>query len=252
MRLAATILLLALPFAGPAQAQEEADMAGPGYFAFSEPSPLSCLLSLFPPLLIERGSRLKEFIRSDEFAGVRERYGDSRAVDAIFVRSMQLTDNNTGISLLLSAAAVFDHDVVGVRIPLFSMAFPLTSESVDDFTLRRDRLPSHFYSDSPATAAGDRDKLQHFFGSAFLTFTSESPGTAERFGDFVEQGEEAFIIGGVLDERDFRANRQGQLFGAALLDDNRRYPSDYLRPAVASPPPGDLSSFPGAWPCEQY
>lgn len=217
-----------------------------GYFTFSDPSPFSCLLALFPPLLIQHGSELKEFIRSDEFLVLRRLRGDEKAVDAIFVRAMQLTDNNTGIALLLSAVCTFDHDVVGLRIPILQIAFPLTSEPTEDFLLRRERLPSHFYGDSPAYAAGDRDKLQHFFGSAFVTFTFESPETAERFGDFVEQGEDQFIIGGVADDRDYRANRQGQLFGQALLEDNRRYPSDFLRAVIVSEP-CDLSSSPGAW-----
>jgi hypothetical protein len=241
------MLLAVLLCAGLCAAQEDGAEANlpAEYFSFGDPSPFSCLLTLFPPLLLQHGMELKEFIRSGEFAQIRKKHGDERAVDAIFVRAMRLTDNNTGFSLLLSALSTFDHDVVGIRVPVLSIVFPLTSESDEEFRLRRERLPTHFYGDSPSHPAGDRDKLQHFFGSAFITFAFESPSAAGRFGDFVERGEEAVIIGGALDERDYRANRQGQLFGAALLEENRRFPSEFLRAAVVSDP-RDPSTSPGA------
>jgi hypothetical protein len=236
VRATGAILAALLLCAGSGAAQESARDTLSEYFAFSDPSPFSCLLALFPPLLIQHGNEMKDFVRSDEFARVRKAFGDARAVDAIFVRAMRLTGNNTGMALLISAIATFDHDMVGVKNPVLSIVFPLTSETDADFRARRERLPSHFYADSPPGAGGDRDKLQHFFGSAFITYAFESPETAGRFGDFVEHGEDALIIGGVLDERDIRANRQGQLFGAALLDDNKRYPSDFLRAVIVSAP----------------
>ena len=245
MRTRPALLLLLFLACGRLPAQERSADAAGEYFTFTDPSPFSCLVSWFPPLLIQHGNDLKDFVRSDEFVQLRKDHGDERAVDAVFVRAMRLTDNNTGIALFLSAVATMDHEMVGVNVPVIEIVFPLTSESQEDFAVRRDRLPSHFYADSPP--GGDRDKLQHFFGSAFLSFLFESPRTSERFGDFIEHGEDAFIIGGVMDDRDFRANRQGQLFGAALLDDNRRFPSDFLRAVVASEAPCDLSTSPGVW-----
>ncbi len=237
-------LVLFLSCALCAAQDQTADSTG-GYFTFPDPSPFSCLVAWFPPLLIEHGTELKEFVRSDEFARIRRVYGDDRAVDAVFVRAMQLTDNNTGLSLLLSAIATMDHEMVAVSVPVIELILPLTSESQEEFAFRRSRLPTRLYTDTPPE--GDRDKLQHFFGSAFLAFAFESSGTSERFGEFVEHGEDAFIVGGVMDDRDFRANRQGQLFGVALLDNNRRFPSDFLRTVVASEPPYDLTSSPGVW-----
>ena len=244
---AAILLSVILLCGGSIAAQDTRADAAEAYFTFTDPSPLSCLVAWFPPLLIQRGNDLKDFVRSDEFARLRWVYGDERAVDAIFVRAMQLTDNNTGISLLFSAVATMDHETVGINVPMIEIVFPLTSESQEDFLLRRERLPTNFYADTPPGKGGDRDKLQHFFGSAFLSFVFESPRTAERFGDFVERGEDAFIIGGVMDDRDFRANRNGQRFGAALLDNNRLFPSEFLRTVVASEPPCDLSTAPGVW-----
>ena len=204
------------------------------YFQFDNPAPLSCLFTYFPPFFIEHGLELKDFIRSKSFQEIRKFYGDARAVDAIYVRSMQLTNNNTAMALLLSTIACFDHHIVGLKVPVFQLFFPLSNESSEEFTSRVNNLPTKLYTDSPQGRQGDRDKLQHFFGSAFLTFISESRGTAERIGDFVEEGEDAVIIDGKLDERDRRANLQGQDFGLGLLEDNHRMPSQFLRFELAS------------------
>lgn len=207
------------------------------YFTFEEAAPFSCLLTYFPPLFIQHGIDLKRFIRSGSFRRLRGRFGDLRAVDAVYIRAMQLTDNNTAVSLLLSALATFDHRTVGLKVPIFRLFFPLSDESEEEFSRRVNNLPTALYADTPPGKSGDRDKLQHFFGSAFLAFVFESRDAAERIGEFVEEGEEAFIIGGVNDERDLRADRQGQDFGLALLADNRRFPSRFIKFVLATAPP---------------
>jgi hypothetical protein len=204
------------------------------YFQFDDTAPLSCLFTYFPPFFIQNGIELKSFIRSETFHQIRERFGDVRAVDAVYIRAMQLTNNNTAIALLLSAVATFDHRIVGLKIPIFNLFFPLSNESFEEFTQRVNNLPARLYSDTQPIRTGDRDKLQHYFGSAFLTVVCESPQPAERIGDFIEKGEDAFIIDGALDERDRRANRQGQEFGLALLIDHHHVPSEFLACQVAS------------------
>jgi hypothetical protein len=157
------------------------------YFQFDNPHPLACLFTYFPSIFIQHELELKSFVRSKTFKHLREQFGDAKSVDAIYVRAMQLTNNNTAISLLLSTFATFDHETVGLNVPFFSLAFPLTDESGAEFRRRVNNLPRIIYDDSPES--GDRDKLQHFFGSAFLTFISESRDAADRFGTFVEKGE---------------------------------------------------------------
>jgi hypothetical protein len=196
------------------------------YLQFDNPHPLACLFTYFPPIFIQHELELKSFVRSKTFKHLREQFGDAMSVDAIYVRAMQLTNNNTAISLLLSTFATFDHETVGLNVPFFSLAFPLTDESQAEFTKRINNLPRIIYDDSPES--GDRDKLQHFFGSAFLAYISESRDAADRFGVFVEKGERLIIIGGVYDDRDLRADWQGQNFGSALLKNNRRRPSAFF------------------------
>lgn len=198
------------------------------YLRFEDPPPLSCLYTYFPPFFIQHGIGLKSFIRSKTYRQIRAQFGDLRAVDAIYVRAMQMTNNNTAMALLLATIACFDHKLVGLNVPVFSLYVPLSNESEEEFNRRVQRLPVRLYEDSPENERGDRDKLQHFFGSAFLTFVFESQDAAMRFGEFVEKGEDAFIVGGINDERDLRADRQGQVFGAAVLDNNLRFPSEFL------------------------
>jgi hypothetical protein len=203
-----------------------------GYLQFEDSSPASCLITYLPPFFFQHEIELKSFIRSKKFRLLRKEFGDRRAIDVIFVHAMNLTNNNTAVALFLSMLACFDHRTVGLRIPVFNLFFPLTNESEDEYNRRVANLPSRLFSDSPPDSNGDRDKVQHFFGSAFLSFIFESRESANRFGDFIEEGEEAIIVDGVNDERDKSANREGQRFGVALLDDNHRYPSTYLRKSL--------------------
>jgi len=231
VRASFVIPLLVLAAATTARAQP-ADDSLSSYLRFEDPFPLACLVTLLPPFFIQHGLELKEFVASSTFRKLRKLYGDRRAVDAIYIRAMQLTDNNTGIALLLATIATTDHRVVSLKVPLFRLAFPLSNESEEEFTRRVRNIPSALYDDGPA--GGDRDKLQHFFGSSFLTLLFESPQPAGRIGEFIEEGEEALIEGGMRDDRDRRANVQGQQFGLVLLDDNRRLPSEFLSLKLAS------------------
>jgi hypothetical protein len=187
------------------------DFVIPGFF------PLSFLLTYFPSELIGNGIELKSYVRSIRFRAIRRRFGDLRAVDALYIRALRLTHGNSGMALLYCTLATMDHRIVGIKNPFIKAFAPLTSESQEEFLQRVDNLPAHFYSDSPRHRSGDRDKLQHFFGSAFIAKAFESRGAAERVGLFVEWGEDAFILDGALDERDMRANRQGREFGLALI-----------------------------------
>jgi hypothetical protein len=232
-----------LALAGGLAGAQERDSLG-ALVSRPEFSPLLSAISPFLiPKVIADGYRLKEFIRSEEFALVRARVGDLKAVDVLFDRAMTLSWNNLHEALLITFTGVMDHRNVGVRLPLVGelLWVPLTSEFEEDFKARVRALPSLLYDDTPPGAAGDRDKLQHFFGSALLAFVSGSASAAERAGNFVEWGEELFIVGGVYDDRDLRANRQGQRFARRLSDDDRARPSAFL---VAAPAPHEAVTAP--------
>jgi hypothetical protein len=201
--------------------------------------PLAGVVTVLFPILLPKilgdVTELKEFIRSEEFARLRRRVGDNLAVDLLFNRARELSWGNAYEALLISTVATFEHRRFGVRVPLLGplVWIALTAEFEDDFRARLRSLPSRLYVDTPPGMAGDRDKLQHFFGSAFLTYLFESMEAADRVGEFVEWGEERFIVDGVNDERDRRANLQGQEFGMRLLEEPESRPSAFLRSEVA-------------------
>jgi hypothetical protein len=229
----------------PAQAQEFPTLTDTSSLvadlSCSEYSPLESLSAYFPSEIIRSGISLKAYVRSPRFRALRSRFGDQKGVDAVYLQALRLTRGNTGLSLLLSTLATMDHRVVGIRVPMLKIFFPLTNESDREFARRTHNLPARLYADSPSGRTGDRDKLQHFFGSAFIAYSCESRGAAERVGRFVEWGEDAFIVDGAYDERDVRANTQGREFGLALLraaseggiPATKVLPSDFLKVVVA-------------------
>ncbi len=197
------------------------------------------LVSFFAPFvlpkIVQDGYQLKEYIRGEEFASIRLQRGDLNAVDAVFSEAMQLSWNNAYEALLISLVATMDHSKFGVRLPLVGplLWFPLTSEFEDDYNVRVAALPRLLYVDSPDKSIGDRDKLQHFFGSALLAYVFESRDGAQRIGEFIEWGEDKVVVDGALDERDFRANKHGQEFGLALLNDKSAKPSSFIMYTIA-------------------
>ncbi len=212
---------------------------GPALEPLEEFSELVSALSLvLIPKVFADGALLKTFVSSEEFACTRERWGDTHAVDVLFRRAQNLCWGNTFCALLTSFLAVVDHQRVGVRTPVPGLIlwFPLTGEFSEEYALRVEGLPGRVAADSPESGAGDRDKLQHFFGSALLAYLSESGDQVDRFGEFVEWGEERFVVGGTLDERDLEANRRGRNFGLRLLEGPEVRPSAFLQMPLRQSP----------------
>jgi hypothetical protein len=181
------------------------------------------------PLLFRDRSVLEKYIRDPRFQSLRRNCGDTMAVDLIFARAVEIADGSMGYALLIAALATFDHFRIGVIVPLIGViSVPLGLESRDDYRVRYANLPRMILPDSLGKNRRDRDKLQHFFGSAYLTYAFNSPFVAHSIGDFVEWGEPRFIVGGDYDERDKYANRLGREFGKRLLEGDEVIPSDIL------------------------
>lgn len=201
------------------------------------PGLVSALSLLIVPKVVADGVLLKAFIRSEEFAGTRQRWGDAYAVDVLFRRAQNLCWSNTFCALLITFLAVVDHQRVGVRTPVPGLVlwFPLTGEFSEEYASRVQALPCRVAADSPGAEGGDRDKLQHFFGSALLAYLFDSGDLVDRVGEFIEWGEERFIVGGVLDERDLEANRRGRSFGLRLGQGPDVQPSFFLLAPLRQP-----------------
>jgi hypothetical protein len=227
------VTILAMSVAGTAAGQVTYPVA-----TFDPPDAVPEAISFFAPFFIPKilqdEYRLKEYICGDEFAHFRQVYGDAQAVDAIFNRALHLCWNNTGEALIICLLSSMDHRSFGVSLPVVGNLIwvPLTSEFPDEFQARINALPRRLYPDTPPGRVGDRDKLQHFFGAAYVALVTESADVAETVGEFVEWGEEKFIVGGENDERDLRADRQGAQFGLWLLSDTGVRPSAFLARGV--------------------
>jgi hypothetical protein len=184
---------------------------------------------IFTPQIILDTKYLRGYICDERFLALRSRCGDIRSIDAIYVKSLKIADYNIARALFLSFMAVLEHRRVEVKVPIFKqLALPLTFEEDSIFDSRIKNLPAKIYSDTPPGSYGDIDKLQHFFGSAYLSYVSEAPGFTGTAGNLIEWGEANFIVGGTDDPRDKRANKQGKSFGRDLLVVKTLLPSDYL------------------------
>ncbi len=184
---------------------------------------------LLTPQLVQDTKKIRSYVRDARFAELLRRCGDMRAVDGIFQKSLKISEFNIGRALFLSMVGCLEHQSIDVKIPVVgAVGLPLTFEADSLFKARLKNLPRRLYSDTPSGEFGDMDKLQHFFGSAYLAFVSESPEFARSVGNAVEWGEAKVVVGGADDPRDKRANKQGEAFGHDLLYVNTLLPSDYL------------------------
>jgi hypothetical protein len=181
------------------------------------------------PTFIRDQILLKRYLRDPRFMDIRLLCSDTAAVDAIFLRAMEIADDDIRYALLISLFASMDHFKLGIRIPLLGVVWlPLTTETDSVFRVRHSHLPRRVLPDSIGRTESDKDKLQHFFGSAYITYFTNSRSLANFFGNMIEVGEDAFVVGGVNDDRDKFANRLGQEFGLRLFEEEDVLPSDVL------------------------
>jgi hypothetical protein len=181
----------------------------------------------FTPDLVKETRQIRAYVRDVRFGILMKRCGDARAVDAIYLKALKVAEHNLARALFLSLMGTLEHRDVSLKIPIIGpIGVPLTFEEDSMFNSRFRNLPSRLYADTPSE--GDRDKLQHFFAAAYVSYASESRDIARTGGNLVEWGEAQFVVGGVDDPRDRRANRHGERFGHDLLTVRNLLPSDYL------------------------
>jgi hypothetical protein len=97
------------------------------------------------------------------------------------------------------------------------------------FKLKVSHLPSKIFFDSPEGFFGDKDKLPHFFGNAFLSYNIALFNLSKFLSILVELFEESFKVDGSVSTRDLLIGNLGELFGRELSDKGKRMPSKYIR-----------------------
>ncbi|MFZ1082482.1 MAG: hypothetical protein WAO19_11230 [Candidatus Kryptoniota bacterium] len=143
---------------------------------------------------------------------------------------MKLSNNKVSTALLAISFAVLNRTYIKPTFPLIGVVrLPLPAEDSAEAVSRIRKLPRYFFNDSPRDKWGDSAKLVHFFGSAFLTYETGTRKLPDEIGIWVEEGEVAFRLDSVAQQRDVFINRLGQQFGDALSEGREVLPSDFLR-----------------------
>ncbi len=173
---------------------------------------------------------LSDFIASDYFIELKETNSDLALVDSIYLRAIAFTEENYGEALLAITFTAITYKEVPLVIPLFSsiINFPLISADDSTFNLKNKNLPQKLFFDSTNKEYGDKDKLAHFFGNAFLGYSQNIFDLSDLIGYFVESFEESFKVQSKVDYRDLNVNWYGDLFGKLLRDNSKLLPSQIM------------------------
>jgi hypothetical protein len=169
---------------------------------------------------MREGYEVREFIL--EKGPTLAKLSSADAMNEIFLQALQETNGDKGAAYLATLIAVLEHrniPISGVGIRL-----PLTLENDSVFAKRVGFLPKNIYQDGH----DDRDKLQHFFANSWLKKELGMEWLVELLGELIELGEDAVVEGGVYDERDKVANRDGIRFGIRSSDSLEALPSNYI------------------------
>ena len=187
---------------------------------------ISLPLSLLIPAGIREGYDMREFIASPEFGAFDSVTAPPDVLNEIYYSAIEYAHGNLELALLASAFGSFEHEYIPIGVLGLTVRIPLTSENHEQFGVRWSHLPAHIYR----TQEGDRDKLQHFFASAWLKEWLGMDWLVQGAGAMVEILENMFVIGGFEDPRDLHANNDGMHFAIRAESDIKYQPSHALTP----------------------
>ncbi len=167
------------------------------------------------------------FIASDYFKNLKSSNNDAVLADSIFLRAVKFYDDDIDEALLALTFACVPYNKIPIIIPLINIKiyYPLTSADDSTFKKKNKNLPRYLFYDTPQNKYGDKDKLAHFFGSAFISYSSNIFDLGDLIGYFVENFEENFKVQSAIDERDLRTNKLGNIFGEFLKENKNILPS---------------------------
>ena len=193
---------------------------------------LSCIHCIFPQQskLSKSVNKISDYIASSEFLILKEKVGELSTVDSIYSEALKFNDNDYSEALLALTFATVPYNEVPIQIPVIKsiLNFPLIAASDSIFEMKNANLPRYIFFDSPMNEYGDKDKLAHFFGSAFLSYSSNFFDLGNAIGYFVEVFEESFKVQSSIDERDLVTNKFGNMFGKLLKRNKNILPSQII------------------------
>ena len=173
---------------------------------------------------------ISSYISAEEFINLKAGIGDLCAVDSIYSTALKFNEDNYSEALLALSAATLPYREVPIIIPLINSVwkYPLVSSDDSVYNLKNKNLPAQFFYDTPQNDYGDKDKLAHFFGFAFLSYSTLFFDLGNLIGYFVEAFEEDFKVQSSIDYRDLEVNFLGKCFGRLLKNDKSILPSQVL------------------------
>ena len=173
---------------------------------------------------------ISSFIASDYFENLKSTNNDLALTDSIFIRALNFYESDIDEALLALTFACVPYKKIPVVIPLINLTlyYPLTSADDSTFKKKNQNLPRYFFYDTPNNNYGDKDKLAHFFGSAYISYASNIFDLGDLIGYFVENFEENFKVQSSIDERDLKTNKLGNIFGQILKKNKSVLPSQVL------------------------
>jgi hypothetical protein len=175
-------------------------------------------------------NHISSYISSEKFLKLKNDIGDLSSADSIYKTAGKYLDDDYSETLLALSAATLPYRKVPIVIPLINSvwSYPLVSASDSVYKLKNANLPTQFFYDSPQNDYGDKDKLAHFFGFAFLSYSTIFFDFGNLIGYFVEAFEEDFKVQSSVDYRDLEVNFLGKCFGNLLKKDKSILPSQVL------------------------
>ena len=189
------------------------------------------VINLYPQQssLSEGVNYLSEFIASDYFNQLKKTNDDLELTDTLFLRAVKFKNFDYSEALLALTFATVPYNEVPIQFPLIGILdYPLVSANDSVFLQKNKNLPKDLFYDSPKDNFGDKDKLAHFFGSAFISYSSNIFDLGDLIGYFVEVFEQSFKVQSSIDQRDLRTNKLGNIFGEALKKNKNVLPSQIM------------------------
>jgi len=173
---------------------------------------------------------LSGFIASGHFTELKKDDSNLALVDSIYYKALEFYDYDYSEALLSLTFTTIPYREVPIVIPIINsiLYYPLVSSDDSTFISKNKNLPGILFYDSPDNDFGDKDKLAHFFGNAYISYAENIFDLAGAFGYFVEAFEEDFKVQSKIDIRDLDVNSYGRIFGEFLEENKKVLPSEVM------------------------
>ncbi len=179
------------------------------------------------PKLNEGIMFITKYVSSTYYDSLKQKHSDLELVDSIYFNTIKYYNNNYSEALLALTIACLPIEEFDIKVPLIkiklSLHVPVPKSELHK--KKNKNLPKQFLF---KRKVNDVDKLSHFFGNAFWSYSIQSTRFTTLLGYFVEYFEALFKVDGALDKRDIFINKLGENFGLELNFNKFVKPSEYF------------------------